>query len=100
MFTTLVSDGCQEVLPALLPFYHIYGLLSLAIGSLYYGQKIITIPKFEPVHFLSSIAKNKVNIKAALKSHMWWDYKGGRWLPEFVTGPSFYDAMNIYMTSV
>ncbi|KDR16255.1 probable 4-coumarate--CoA ligase 3 isoform X2 [Zootermopsis nevadensis] len=53
------SHGCQEVLPALLPFYHIYGLLSLAIGSLYYGQKIITIPKFEPVHFLSSIAKNK-----------------------------------------
>jgi acyl-CoA synthetase (AMP-forming)/AMP-acid ligase II len=70
LLTTLVSDDFQEVIPALLPFYHIYGLLALVVASLYYGQKIVTVPKFEPGHFISTIAKNKVNITAVFKSHV------------------------------
>jgi acyl-CoA synthetase (AMP-forming)/AMP-acid ligase II len=70
LFTTLVSDDFQEVIPAILPFYHIYGLLSLAIGALYYGQKVVTVPKFEPMLFMSNIVKYKVNITTAFKSLM------------------------------
>jgi acyl-CoA synthetase (AMP-forming)/AMP-acid ligase II len=64
----LVSGDHQHVFPALLPLYHIYGLLSLAIASLYFGQKVITVPKFEPVHFISTIVKHKVNITTAFES--------------------------------
>jgi acyl-CoA synthetase (AMP-forming)/AMP-acid ligase II len=61
MFIILVSDDFREVVPALLPFYHIYGLLSLAIASLHLGSKVITVPKFEPEHFISTVVKNKVS---------------------------------------
>jgi hypothetical protein len=57
----LVLEDFREIVPALLPFYHIYGLLSLAIASLYYGGKVVTVPKFEPAQFISTITKYKVN---------------------------------------
>lgn len=58
--TVKASSDFQEVLLAVLPFYHIYGLLSLAIASLHQGSKVVTIPKFDPALFLSSISKHKV----------------------------------------
>jgi acyl-CoA synthetase (AMP-forming)/AMP-acid ligase II len=58
--TVKASSDFQEVLLAVLPFYHIYGLLSLAIASLHQGSKVVTIPKFDPALFLSAIAKYKV----------------------------------------
>jgi acyl-CoA synthetase (AMP-forming)/AMP-acid ligase II len=61
LFFILVPDEFREVVPALLPFYHIYGLLSLAIASLHLGCKVITVPKFEPEHFISTVVKNKVS---------------------------------------
>jgi len=72
---TLISGDFQEVLPAVLPFYHIYGLLSLAIASLHQGSKVVTIPKFDPALFLSAVAKHKVNTTAVSKHlRMWWNY--------------------------
>jgi len=71
---TLISGDFQEVLLAVLPFYHIYGLLSLAIASLHQGSKVVTIPKFDPALFLSAIAKYKVNTTAVSKHLMWWNY--------------------------
>ena len=74
-FMMLISGDFQEVIPALLPFYHIYGLLSLAIASLHLGSKVVTIPKFDPAHFLSTVAEYKVNITAASKHLLlWWNY--------------------------
>jgi acyl-CoA synthetase (AMP-forming)/AMP-acid ligase II len=67
LFNSFVSGEFQEVVPAVLPFYHIYGLLSVAIASLYFGAKIVTVPKFEPVHFISTIVKYKVNTTNVLK---------------------------------
>jgi acyl-CoA synthetase (AMP-forming)/AMP-acid ligase II len=76
VFITLISGDFQEVLPALLPFYHIYGLLSLAIASLYQGSKVVTLPKFEPRHFISTIAKYRVNTTDVFKQLlMWWNYE-------------------------
>jgi non-ribosomal peptide synthetase component E (peptide arylation enzyme) len=76
MFVTLISGDFQEVIPALLPFYHIYGLLSLAIGSLHQGSKVVTVPKFEPAHFISTVAEYKVNTTAVFKQlFMWWNYE-------------------------
>jgi Acyl-CoA synthetases (AMP-forming)/AMP-acid ligases II len=69
---TLISGDFQEVIPALLPFYHIYGLLSLAIASLHQGSKIVTIPKFDPVHFISTVANHKVNTTALSKHLLMW----------------------------
>jgi acyl-CoA synthetase (AMP-forming)/AMP-acid ligase II len=60
----LVPDDFREIVPALLPFYHIYGLITLAIASLYLGGKGVTVPMFEPAHFISTIVKHKVNITA------------------------------------
>jgi non-ribosomal peptide synthetase component E (peptide arylation enzyme) len=72
---TFISGGFQEVIPGLLPFYHIYGLLSLAIASLHQGSKVVTIPKFDPAHFISTVAKHKVNTTAVSKHLvMWWNY--------------------------
>jgi acyl-CoA synthetase (AMP-forming)/AMP-acid ligase II len=64
LFIILVSDDFREIVPALLPFYHIYGLLSLAIASLYLGGKVVTVPKFEPAQFISTIVKHKVRTTA------------------------------------
>jgi len=57
--TVTATSDFQEVIPALLPFYHIYGLLSLAVASLHQGSKIVTIPKFDPAHFISTVAEHK-----------------------------------------
>ena len=72
---TLISGDFQEVIPALLPFYHIYGLLSLAIAALHQGSKVVTIPKFDPAHYMSTVVKYKVNTTAVSKHlFMWWNY--------------------------
>lgn len=60
--TKRATSDFQEVIPALLPFYHIYGLLSLAIGSLHQGSKVVTVPKFEPAHFISTVAEYKATM--------------------------------------
>ena len=46
---------------AFLPFFHVYGMMVIMTGSLFGGRKIITLPRFEPILFLSSIQKNKVS---------------------------------------
>jgi len=51
----------QEVIPMILPFFHIYGLNAVALQNLTFGSKIITIPKFLPELFVNVIEKNKVN---------------------------------------
>ncbi|PSN32296.1 putative 4-coumarate--CoA ligase 3 [Blattella germanica] len=36
------SGDYQDVIPALLPLYHIYGLVAIAIAALNYGSKVVT----------------------------------------------------------
>lgn len=49
-----------ESLLGLLPFFHIYGLAVTLLNGLASGAKIVTMPKFEPQHFLGHIQKYKV----------------------------------------
>lgn len=42
------TNDFQEVLPSVLPFFHIYGLVVSLVSKLALGCKIVSLPKFEP----------------------------------------------------
>jgi hypothetical protein len=46
--------------PAVLPFFHIYGLVCVLLGSLAHGCKIVTLPKFEPKSFFKLLDQHQV----------------------------------------
>lgn len=50
----------QDVLPAILPFYHIYGLTMILLRGLSYGCKLVTLPKLESDLFLNILKNYKV----------------------------------------
>lgn len=58
----------------LLPFSHIYGLAVVAHGSLYRGDEVVVLPKFEMPTFLSAIEKFKIN-QLFLVSRVTDDYR-------------------------
>ncbi|KAL0119142.1 hypothetical protein PUN28_009623 [Cardiocondyla obscurior] len=49
----------QEVLPAVLPFFHIYGMNGLVFPRLSCGNKVVTLPKFTPETFVNVLEKSK-----------------------------------------
>lgn len=49
----------QEVVPAVLPFFHLYGFLVLLVSKLALGCKLITLPQFQPVSFLRALAEHR-----------------------------------------
>ncbi|KAB0799121.1 hypothetical protein PPYR_07001 [Photinus pyralis] len=53
------TDNFQETTPAVLPFFHIYGLTVVLLSQLYSLVNIITISKFTPTLFLDSLLKYK-----------------------------------------
>jgi len=46
--------------PAVLPFFHIYGISILILGKLAHGCKIVTLPKFEPKSFFELLDQHQV----------------------------------------
>ncbi|XP_049875375.1 uncharacterized protein LOC126373311 isoform X2 [Pectinophora gossypiella] len=52
----------QDSVVAVLPFYHIYGLCILMLHKLSVGAKIVTLPRFQPETFLSSLKNQKVSL--------------------------------------
>lgn len=56
------TDNFQETTPAVLPFFHIYGLTLVLLLQLYSLVNIITISKFTPTIFLESLLKFKPSI--------------------------------------
>ncbi|XP_039310924.1 4-coumarate--CoA ligase 2 isoform X2 [Solenopsis invicta] len=52
----------QEVIPAVLPFFHIYGMNCVVLPRLAFGAKIVTIPKFEPEMFLNVLETSKATV--------------------------------------
>ena len=50
----------QERLMCVLPLFHIYGNVVIMMIGLASGASIVTLPKFDPEIFLSSIQKHKV----------------------------------------
>lgn len=53
------SGDFQEVLPVVLPFYHVYGFTFLLVSKLAVGCKIVTLPRFEPVSFLHTLLEHR-----------------------------------------
>ncbi|KAK5643655.1 hypothetical protein RI129_007500 [Pyrocoelia pectoralis] len=53
------TENLQETTPAVLPFFHIYGLSVVLLLQLYNLVNIITIPRFTPTIFLDSLLKYK-----------------------------------------
>lgn len=54
-----VIDTHQEVIIAVLPFFHIYGMVVILMGSLYVGAKIVTLPFFSPELYIKSLVTYK-----------------------------------------
>merc|ERR1719483_129002 len=50
-----VKDGIQESTVVVLPFFHIYAMSMVMILNLHLGNKIITLPKFEPESYLKAL---------------------------------------------
>ncbi|GFG36226.1 hypothetical protein Cfor_11307, partial [Coptotermes formosanus] len=50
----------QDVVPAVLPFYHMYGLEIVLLGRLAHGCKVVTLPKFETKSFFKLLDQHQV----------------------------------------
>ena len=59
-YLDLSVNGCT--LLGLLPFFHIYGMMGVLISALWQGAKVVTLPKFDPALFLSTIQKYNVTV--------------------------------------
>jgi acyl-CoA synthetase (AMP-forming)/AMP-acid ligase II len=51
----LFGLGTSDVMVGVLPFYHIYGITTIMGASLRVGATVVTLPKFDPPQFLSTI---------------------------------------------
>lgn len=49
----------QDVIPCILPFFHIYGFTISLFSKLALGTKIVTLPAFQPDTFLKTIVDFK-----------------------------------------
>lgn len=54
----------QEVLPCVLPFFHSYAFTFLLLSKLSLGCKLVTLPRFDPETFVSTIAVQKATYLA------------------------------------
>nr|AFQ01093.1 acyl-CoA synthetase [Glossina morsitans morsitans] len=52
----------QEVIPTMLPFFHIYGLTVTMISRLSFGCKLVTMPQFKPEDLMKSLNDHKGSI--------------------------------------
>ena len=54
------AGSYQDVVPAVLPFYHIFGLTLVLVGSLFNGCKIVTLPKLDTKSFFKLLDQHQV----------------------------------------
>ncbi|CRK97641.1 CLUMA_CG011026, isoform A [Clunio marinus] len=52
----------QDVLPCVLPFFHIYGLTCTLLSKLAHGCKLVTLPRFTPDTFLNVLEKHDSSV--------------------------------------
>lgn len=53
------TKDTQEVFACIVPFYHIYGFALTLISKLSLGCKLITLPRFDPVTYLTTVTQHK-----------------------------------------
>ncbi|CAH1712277.1 unnamed protein product [Aphis gossypii] len=56
------TENYQDVLPSILPFYHIYGLTMILLRGLSSGCKLVTLPKLESESFLNILKNHKATL--------------------------------------
>lgn len=56
------TNDYQEVVPSVLPFFHIYGLTVLMISTLRLGTKNVTLPNFNPTTFMNALVDHKASL--------------------------------------
>ncbi|XP_016841715.1 4-coumarate--CoA ligase 1 [Nasonia vitripennis] len=57
------ADGSsQEIVPVVLPMYHIYGMSTIMLSRLSIGSRLITLPKFTPESYIKVLDENKVSV--------------------------------------
>ncbi|XP_026493849.2 uncharacterized protein LOC113399050 [Vanessa tameamea] len=57
-FPDLTNGNYQDVVPCILPFFHIYGIVVNLLGHLVYGCKLISMPKFSTNTYFN-VLKNR-----------------------------------------
>ena len=60
IFFCFSSDTFQDVLPGILPFFHIYGLVIMLLRAVLNGTKIVTLSKFEAETFIALLKDHRV----------------------------------------
>lgn len=61
-FFTAATSSHQDILPAVLPFFHIYGFNATMLSAMQYGVKMVTLPKFTPDSYIDAIKTHKPNL--------------------------------------
>ncbi len=52
----------DDVIPAVLPFFHIYGITALMNGGLYQRSALLTMPRFDLEEYLGIITKHRATV--------------------------------------
>ncbi|XP_037935699.1 probable 4-coumarate--CoA ligase 3 [Teleopsis dalmanni] len=58
----LTIDARGKTVPAILPFFHIYGLTVIMLSKLGEGAKLVTMPQFKPEDLMKSLFEYKASI--------------------------------------
>ncbi|ANC29721.1 AMP-binding protein [Isoptericola dokdonensis] len=52
----------DDVIPAVLPFFHIYGMTVLMNGALYQRSSVVTLPRFDLAEYLRIITEHRATV--------------------------------------
>ncbi|XP_066592027.1 uncharacterized protein [Prorops nasuta] len=61
-FLRPTTDSYQEVIPAVLPFFHIFGMTIIMLTSLTQGFKLVSLPRFVPEMFVNVLKNHKATM--------------------------------------
>lgn len=56
------AETYQDVVPGILPFFHIYGMMVILINSLYMGCKVVSLSSFSPELFIKTLIGHKPTV--------------------------------------
>lgn len=64
--TLPTTNDFQEVLPCVIPFFHIYGFTFVMLSKLSLGCKLVTLPRFDPETYINTLAVYKATFLTAV----------------------------------
>ncbi|MFZ0013226.1 MAG: AMP-binding protein [Acidimicrobiia bacterium] len=65
-YEPMTTSGEGDVILAVLPFFHIYGMQVLMNAAVYLGARVVTMPRFDLAEFLTYIQEHRVTRVAAV----------------------------------